>query len=159
MSHQDTAHYTFNQTMIRIKDPNKSIPFYTDVLGFTVLEQKDFESGQFSLYFLTTLKPGETIPSEPEAKRAWINQLRTVLELTHNWGTENDSEFSYLTGNSDNQGFGHLGLSVPDVNAACERFESLGVEFKKKPTEGKMKHIAFIKDPDGYWIEILPSHH
>lgn len=157
MTHKDPALYTFNQTMIRIKDPAKSIPFYTDVLGFTLIHQKDFESGKFSLFFLTTLAPNETIPDNDDAKKVWLSQARTVLELTHNWGTENDPEFSYQVGNSNHQGFGHLGLSVPDVNKACERFESLGVEFVKKPSEGTMKHIAFIKDPDGYWIEILPQ--
>ena len=123
----------------------------------TLIEKKDFESGQFSLFFLTTLHDGETIPSEPEAKASWLSRARTVLELTHNWGTESDPNFSYHNGNTEPRGFGHLGFSVPDVEAACEHYEKLGVEFIKKPSDGTMKHIAFIKDPDGYWIEILPQ--
>lgn len=54
---------------------------------------------------------------------------------------------------------GHIGFAVPDVEAACKRFEELGVAFVKKPNDGKMKNIAFIKDPDGYWIEILNAKH
>jgi lactoylglutathione lyase len=80
-----------------------------------------------------------------------------MLELTHNWGTENDPDFSYHDGNAQPQGFGHIGFSVPDVYQACERLEQLGVEFVKKPDAGKMKGLAFIKDPDGYWIEILQA--
>lgn len=53
------------------------------------------------------------------------------------------------------QNIGHIGLAVPDVEKACDRFAQLNVEFVKKPNDGKMKGIAFIKDPDGYWIEIL----
>jgi len=80
-----------------------------------------------------------------------------MLELTHNWGTENDDNFSYHDGNTEPRGFGHIGITVPDVYEASKRFEQLGIEFVKKPDDGKMKGLAFIKDPDGYWIEILSS--
>ena len=88
---------------------------------------------------------------------AYTLSQQAVLELTHNWGTENDEDFSHHDGNSDPRGFGHIGITVPDVYEACERFESLGVEFQKKPDDGNMKGLAFIKDPDGYWIEILSA--
>jgi lactoylglutathione lyase len=74
-----------------------------------------------------------------------------VLELTHNHGTESDASFAgYASGNTDpGRGFGHVAISVDDVDAACARFEELGVRFKKRPSDGKMKYIAFILDPDG----------
>jgi lactoylglutathione lyase len=79
-----------------------------------------------------------------------------ILELTHNHGTESDPNFEgYASGNTEpGRGFGHIAITVPDIEAACERFESLGVTFKKRLTDGKMKSIAFILDPDGYWIEV-----
>ena len=66
-----------------------------------------------------------------------------------------DASFAYHDGNSEPRGFGHICVSVPDVEAACARFERLGVPFQKRLTDGRMKDIAFIKDPDGYWVEIL----
>jgi lactoylglutathione lyase len=151
-----TAGFTLNQTMLRVRDPEASLRFYTEVLGFSLLQKLDFEPMQFSLYFLALLKDGETIPEDPAERARFTFSRETTLELTHNWGTESDPEFGgYHNGNSEPRGFGHLGISVPDVYAACERFERLGVEFVKRPDDGKMKGIAFIKDPDGYWIEIL----
>lgn len=75
-----------------------------------------------------------------------------VLELTHNHGTETDANFQgYASGNSEpGKGFGHIAITVDDVEKACDRFEKLGVAFKKRPSDGKMRHIAFILDPDGY---------
>ena len=61
----------------------------------------------------------------------------------------------YHHGNSDPQGFGHICISVPNIHQACQRFERLGVEFQKKLGEGGIQDIAFIKDPDGYWVEIV----
>ena len=97
------------------------------------------------------------VPDDDNKRTTWTFSQRAMLELTYNWGTENDSDFAYHNGNSDPQGFGHIGFSVPDVYAAAERFEKLGVKFVKKPDDGKMKGLAFIEDPDGYWIEILQA--
>lgn len=151
-----TAGFVMNQTMLRIRDPEVATKFYADVLGMTLLDRFDFESMQFSLYFMGYLAEGETIPSDPAERAKWVFGRPALVELTHNWGTESDADFGgYHDGNAEPQGFGHIGISVPDVYAACERFEQLGVEFVKRPDDGKMKGLAFIKDPDGYWIEIL----
>lgn len=156
MAAADTAGFVMNQTMLRIRDPEVSVAFYRDVLGMSLLDRYDFESMQFTLYFMGYLAPGETIPADAGARAEWVFGRPALVELTHNWGTEKDAAFAgYHNGNSDPRGFGHIGISVPDVDAACARFEQHGVEFVKRPDDGKMKGIAFIKDPDGYWIEIL----
>jgi len=156
MAAVDTAGFVMNQTMLRIRDPEVSVAFYRDVLGMSLLDRYDFESMQFTLYFMGYLAPGETIPADAGARAEWVFGRPALVELTHNWGTEKDAAFAgYHNGNSDPRGFGHIGISVPDVDAACARFEQHGVEFVKRPDDGKMKGIAFIKDPDGYWIEIL----
>ena len=100
---------------------------------------------------------GENIPEDKNQRTTWTFSQRAMLELTHNWGTETDKNFKHHNGNSKPQGFGHIGFSVPNVYEASNRFEKLGVIFQKKPSEGRMSHIAFIKDPDGYWIEIVQS--
>ncbi|KAL3993773.1 lactoylglutathione lyase [Acanthocheilonema viteae] len=150
----ETNDFYFQQTMLRIKDPRKTLPFYCNILGMRLLKQMDFPEGKFSLYFLG-YKPASEIPSDPiEQKRYALSTLATI-ELTHNWGTENDPNFSYHNGNKEPRGFGHIGIAVKDVYAACKRFEELGVQFVKKPDDGRMKGLAFIQDPDGYWIEIF----
>ena len=150
-----TSDFVMNQTMLRIRDPEKSVAFYRDVLGMTLLEKFDFPDMAFSLYFMGY--PGGPIPSDPAERARWIFDQPALLELTHNHGTENDPEFSYHNGNDDPRGFGHIGISVPDVYAACERFDELGVDYVKRPDDGNMKGLAFIRDPDGYWVEILSS--
>ena len=153
-----TEGFTLNQTMLRVRDPSASLAFYQDVLGMTLLQKLDFEEMRFSLYFLAYLTEGETIPKDPVERARFIFNRETTLELTHNWGTESDPDFQgYHHGNNEPRGFGHIGISVDDVAAACSRFESLGVTFKKRPQDGTMKDIAFITDPDGYWIEILSA--
>ena len=152
---KETSDFVLNQTMLRIKDPEKSVPFYRDVLGMALIEKFDFPDMSFSLYFMGY--PSESIPSDPAERAKWVFEQPALLELTHNYGTETDDEFSYHNGNDDPRGFGHIGVSVPDVYKACERFEEMGVEFVKKPDDGNMKGLAFIKDPDGYWVEILSS--
>ncbi|PTQ11578.1 lactoylglutathione lyase [Sphingomonas oleivorans] len=158
MADAATREYRFNQTMLRVRDPQASLAFYRDVMGMALLQKLDFEEMRFSLYFLAYLKDSESIPTDPEERADFIFRRETTLELTHNWGTESDPDFpGYHHGNADPRGFGHLGISVPDVDAACARFEELGVNFVKRPNDGRMKGIAFITDPDGYWIEILSA--
>ena len=152
---KETQDFVLNQTMLRIKDPGKSVPFYQDVLGMVLIDKFDFPDMSFSLYFMGY--PTEDIPNDPAERAKWLFEQPALLELTHNYGTENDDEFTYHNGNDDPRGFGHIGVSVPNVYEACERFEKMDVEFVKRPDDGNMKGLAFIKDPDGYWIEILSS--
>ncbi|XP_076175847.1 lactoylglutathione lyase-like isoform X2 [Ptiloglossa arizonensis] len=149
-----TKGYIMQQTMYRIKDPRKSLPFYTEVLGMHLLQKLDFPEMKFSLYFMGYENP-EEIPLDKRRSIQWTFSRKATIELTHNWGTETDPDVTYHNGNSEPRGFGHIGIAVPNVEEACERFERLNVEFVKKPQDGKMKGIAFIKDPDSYWIEIL----
>jgi lactoylglutathione lyase len=155
----ETQKYVFNQTMMRIKDPKVSLDFYTRVLGMRLLRMLDFPDMKFTLYFLGMVEEDDAmkVPKDSDRRTTWVFEQKAMLELTHNWGTENDADFHYHSGNDQPQGFGHIGFSVPDVYAASERLERLGVEFVKKPDDGKMKGLAFIKDPDGYWIEILQA--
>ncbi|KAL6953825.1 lactoylglutathione lyase [Sarracenia purpurea var. burkii] len=150
-----TKSYIMQQTMFRIKDPKVSLDFYSRILGMSLLKRLDFPEMKFSLYFVGYEDPASA-PSDAIDRTVWTFSKKATIELTHNWGTESDPDFKgYHNGNSEPRGFGHIGITVDDTNNACERFERLGVEFVKKPDDGKMKGIAFIKDPDGYWIEIF----
>ncbi len=119
-------------TMLRVTDLQKSISFYTEILNMKLLRRKDFPDGKFTLAFLGY---------GPEDEN-------TVLELTHNWETE-----SYEMGNA----YGHIAIEVEDVYAACDKIKSLGGQVVREP--GPMKHgstiLAFVRDPDGYMIELL----
>jgi len=156
---KETEDYVFNHMMLRIKDPKRSLEFYSKVMGMRMVKKLDFPSMKFSLYFLGNLSDEEVknAPTDSYERTIWAFRQKGLLELTHNWGTENDVNFKYHDGNEKPQGFGHIGISVPDVYKASERFEKLGVNFVKKPDDGKMKGLAFIEDPDGYWIEILQA--
>ena len=151
----ETRGFVFNQTMLRIKDPKRSLPFYQHVLGMTLVKTVPFPDMAFTLYFLAYVSSDDGLPSDADGRLKYAFGMPAMLELTHNHGTENEPGEPYHDGNSAPRGFGHIGLAVPDVDAACKRFEELGVEFVKKPDDGNMKGLAFIKDPDGYWIEIL----
>ena len=128
-----TDAYRLLHTMIRVKDQDKSIDFYTRQLGMKVLRQKDIEGGRFTNTF---------IGYGDESSEA-------VIELTYNW----DQEEPYSHGS----GFGHLAVGVPDIYATCAALEKEGVSIPRPP--GPMKHgttvIAFIEDPDGYKIELI----
>ncbi|QIB50185.1 lactoylglutathione lyase [Pseudomonas sp. OIL-1] len=152
-----TEGFVLNQTMLRVKDPTASLDFYTRIMGMTLVKRLDFEDMRFSLYFLAMIDELDLGYWSHESRVRLVQTFGrpAMLELTHNWGTEDDPEFAYHNGNDQPQGFGHIGFAVPDLDAACERFESMGVEFVKRPNDGKMKRIAFIKDPDGYWIELF----
>ncbi|MBB3227378.1 lactoylglutathione lyase [Luteibacter sp. Sphag1AF] len=150
-----TQSYVFNHTMIRVKDLAVSLDFYTRVLGFVPVHRQDFAEAKFTIVYLVLVSDRSVIPDDDAERLTWALRQPGVLELTHNHGTESDADFAYHNGNSEPRGFGHLCVSVPDVKAACERFEALGVPFQKRLEDGRMKHIAFIRDPDQYWIEIL----
>lgn len=154
----ETEGFVLNQTMLRVRDPAISLDFYLQVLGMTLYQRVDFAEMAFSLYFLgyPASHEGQTLPDDPIQRSQFTFQQSALLELTHNWGSESDENFTgYHNGNDDPRGFGHIGITVPNVEAACQRFDQLGVEFVKRPEDGSMKGLAFIKDPDGYWIEIL----
>jgi lactoylglutathione lyase len=158
-SSTNTEEFVFNQTMLRITDPKKSLDFYHNILGMTLLKKIDFPSMKFSLYFLGYLdQDSADYPKSQRERAEFTFRQQALLELTHNWGTESDINFQgYHSGNEEPRGFGHIGISVPDVYKACEAFEEAGVDFVKSPDDGSMKGLAFIKDPDGYWIEILEA--
>jgi len=122
-------------TMIRVFDLEKSLDFYTRLLGMRLLRRSDFEGGRFTLAFVGY---GE-------------EAAHTVVELTHNW----DQAEPYTIGS----GFGHLAIGVDDIYGACERLATAGVTITRPP--GPMKHgstvIAFVEDPDGYKVELIQS--
>lgn len=122
-------------TMIRVGDLDRSIKFYTEVLGMKLLRKKDYPDGKFTLAF---------VGYGPESEQA-------VIELTHNWDTS-----TYDLGN----GFGHVALAVEDAHAACAEIKQRGGKVVREA--GPMKHgttvIAFVEDPDGYKIELIQRH-
>mmetsp|Transcript_9376 Transcript_9376/g.24253 ORF Transcript_9376/g.24253 Transcript_9376/m.24253 type:complete len:256 (-) Transcript_9376:225-992(-) len=164
----ETRGFVMQQTMIRVKDPIKSLDFYTKVLGMKLLWHNDFPQWGFSVYFVAPVGDGVVVPDDDESRFALCMRTPGCIELTWNHGSETEAASKvYNTGNSDatgskdgepvRGGFGHLGVTMPDVYDACERFHAMGVEFHKSPNSGGMKGLAFIKDPDGYLVEILPQ--
>jgi lactoylglutathione lyase len=119
-------------TMLRVGDLDKSIRFYTEVLGMRLLRKQDYPDGEFTLAF---------VGYEDESQAA-------AIELTHNWGTD-----KYDLGT----GYGHIAVEVEDAYAACAEVKKRGGVVSREA--GPMKHgttvIAFIVDPDGYKIELI----
>jgi lactoylglutathione lyase len=148
-----------------VKDPVKSLEFYCDVLGFNLVMHREFPQWEFNVYFVAQVDPA-LIPTDPDEQWNFCMNSPACIELTWNYGSETADGLVYNTGNSDptgsqdgkkvKGGFGHLGITVPDVYVACERFKAMGCEFTKTPNSGGMKGLAFVKDPDGYLIEVLP---
>ncbi len=120
-------------TMIRVRDLDASLDFYTRLLGMRLLRKTDYPGGEFTLAFVGY---GDEASS-------------SVIELTHNWGRQEP----YTVGD----GFGHLAIGVPDIYRLCEQLAQAGVNITRPP--GPMKHgstvIAFVEDPDGYKIELI----
>jgi lactoylglutathione lyase len=118
--------------MLRVGDLERSLAFYTDVLGMRLLRRKDYPGGRFTLAFVGY---GD-------------ERDHTVLELTHNWDTS-----SYEIGT----GYGHIALGVDDIQAVCEDIRAKGGKVVREP--GPMKNgttvIAFVEDPDGYKVELI----
>ena len=118
--------------MLRVGELDRSIRFYTEVLGMNLLRRKDYPSGRFTLAFVGY----------------GLESAETVLELTHNWDIS-----SYEIG----AGYGHIALGVDDIAATCEMIRAQGGKIVREP--GPMKHgttvIAFVEDPDGYKIELI----
>jgi lactoylglutathione lyase len=152
-----TRGFVLNHSMLRVKDPQVALAFYTHVLGMSVLRKLDFPEMTFSLFFLARLDDEAQVPDDTGERTVWTFRQHGILELTHNWGTEDDPAFRYHDGNAQPQGFGHICFSVPDLDAAVRWFDENRVSFVKRPDQGKMKNVAFIKDPDGYWIEIVQA--
>lgn len=119
-------------TMLRVGDLQRSLDFYTGVLGMRLLRRQDYPEGKFTLAF---------VGYQPESEGA-------VLELTHNWGVD-----SYELGTA----YGHVALEVPDAYKACEDIRARGGKVVREA--GPMKHgttvIAFVEDPDGYKVELI----
>ncbi len=147
--------FVLNHCMLRVKDPTVALDFYTRVFGMRVLRKFDFPEMKFSLYFLHRAVPGQDVPEDVGERTAWTFSQPGMLELTHNWDTEDDADFKYHDGNAQPQGFGHICFSVPDLDTAVRWFDENGLTYVKRPDQGKMKDVAFVKDPDGYWIEIV----
>jgi len=118
--------------MLRVGDLDRSIKFYTEIFGMSLLRQKDYADGEFTLAFL-----------------GYGDELeKTVIELTHNWGTE-----KYEMGS----GFGHIAIEVDDVYAATDKIRSQDGKIIRDagPMNAGTTIISFVEDPDGYQIELI----
>lgn len=115
--------------MIRVKDHTASLTFYQETMGMHLLRTSENASAGFNLYFLGY---PTSAPSETSANGVNTTASREgLLELTWNYGTEKDEGFKYHSGNEEPQGFGHIAVSVDDLDGACARFEERGVRGRR----------------------------
>lgn len=122
----DPSKYKFNHSMIRVKDPKRSVKFY-EFLGMKVVNTLKNPDAKFDLYFLGYDSPKAVSPSNHWSDREGL------IELTHNYGTEDDPNYKTVNGNSEPyRGFGHVCISVDNIQAACKRLEDEGYKFQKK---------------------------
>jgi len=113
---KETRGFILQQTMLRVKDPAKSLDFYSRVLGMRLVRSFEFPEAKFSLYFLGYVDES-TIPKDDTERKAWLFQQPAMLELTHNHGTEEQPDFKYVSGNVEpHRGFGHIGIDVPNLD-------------------------------------------
>ena len=146
----ETSAYRFNHSMIRVKDAEKSVKFYQEVMGMQLLRKHESKEAGFNLYFLGYLGDYK-MPKEEDLPNG-VNPLagkEGLLELTWNYGTEKEEGQVYASGNEEPQGFGHICVSVDDLDEACKFMDDKGVNWKKRLTDGRMKNVAFVLDPDG----------
>ena len=127
--------------MIRVKDAAASLAFYQEVMGMELKRTSENKNGGFTLYFLGYGPPAPDTTANGVSTTA---DREGLLELTWNHGTENDADFKYHDGNAEPQGFGHICVTVDDLDAACARFEEKKVNWRKRLTDGRMKNIAFV---------------
>jgi len=129
-------------------------------MGMKLVRTLENPSANFTLYFLGYGHTTTTTTTTPQNEDTSIHQLARhegLLELTWNHGTEKQEGKVYHDGNASPQGFGHICVSVDDLHAACDYLERKGVSWKKRLTDGRMKTVAFVLDPDGYWIEVVQN--
>jgi lactoylglutathione lyase len=131
----EASGYRMLHTMIRVKDLDKSLDFYTRLMGMKVLRKRDVPAGKYSLAFVGY---GE-------------ERSNAVIELTYNWGKDDGYEMGTA--------FGHLAIGVPDAYAVCERLAAEGVKIPRPagPVQHGTTVIAFVEDPDGYKIELIQT--
>jgi len=128
-----SENFTYLHTMLRVKNLDASVDFYTRLLGMRELRRTEVPDGKYTLAFIGY---GD-------------EKSNTVLELTYNWGKDDGYELGTA--------FGHLALGVPDIHATCEQLRKSGAKIAREPGPVKFGTtvIAFIEDPDGYKIELI----
>ncbi len=120
---------------------------YYEFLGLQNIRKVSYPEENYDIYFLSY-----NFPESTSFGAHWTNR-QGVLQLKYQHGSENDESFKVHNGNSDpGKGFGHVCISVDNIQAACQRIEDAGYHFKKKLSDGRMRNIAFALDPDDYWV-------